>query len=174
MAPHACARVPALVFPSRRRRREGDRFHPAWRDRPIKIKDFFRGQRVPLHHRDEVALVCDQEDEVSGAAGPVQPTLGGVRERRRRCRRRWGKALSGGTGTSSPRRRPRPACLETPTQVLAVYPFYPAANFKADTTGLEPVHVRVQGGPLRCPRPLRAPREAEGAGGAEGGGDGVE
>lgn len=48
-----------------RRRRDGDRFRPTWRDRPTKLKDFLRGQGVPLHRRDEVALICDQDDTVS-------------------------------------------------------------------------------------------------------------
>lgn len=38
-------------------RRPGDRFHPAWRDRPLKVKDFLRGQRVPLADRDVVPLL---------------------------------------------------------------------------------------------------------------------
>ncbi|CAN0058673.1 unnamed protein product [Pylaiella littoralis] len=46
-----------------RRKRDGDRFRPAWRDRPAKLKDFLRGQGVPLHRRDEVALIC-AEDKV--------------------------------------------------------------------------------------------------------------
>ena len=41
-----------------RRRRDGDRFHPSWRPGPVKLKDFLRGQRVPLHRRDEVLLLC--------------------------------------------------------------------------------------------------------------------
>lgn len=48
-----------------RRRRDGDRFRPVWRSRPSKLKDFFRGQGVPLHLRDEVAVICDQDDDVS-------------------------------------------------------------------------------------------------------------
>ncbi|KAJ8608518.1 hypothetical protein CTAYLR_005733 [Chrysophaeum taylorii] len=38
-------------------RRDGDRFHPAWRERPLKLKDFLRGQRVPLVHRDRVPIL---------------------------------------------------------------------------------------------------------------------
>ncbi|CAM9395243.1 unnamed protein product [Choristocarpus tenellus] len=48
-----------------RKRRNGDVFQPAWRNRPIKVKDFLRGQGVPLHRRDEVALVCDG-DQILG------------------------------------------------------------------------------------------------------------
>ena len=40
-----------------RLRQDGDRFHPAWRSGPIKLKDFLRGQNVPLHRRDEILLV---------------------------------------------------------------------------------------------------------------------
>eukprot|EP00903_Cladosiphon_okamuranus_P015538 g14344.t1 len=47
-----------------RRRKDGDRFRPTWRDRPSKLKDFLRGQGVPLHRREEVALICDQDDVV--------------------------------------------------------------------------------------------------------------
>lgn len=48
-----------------RRKKDGDRFRPTWRDRPAKLKDFLRGQGVPLHRREEVALICDQDDVVS-------------------------------------------------------------------------------------------------------------
>jgi len=40
-----------------RTRRPGDRFQPAWRARPLKLKDFLRDQGVPLWARDEVPLV---------------------------------------------------------------------------------------------------------------------
>lgn len=56
---HCCLNVFMI-----RRRKEGDRFRPAWRDRPMKLKDFLRGQGVPLHRRDQVALVCDEHDTV--------------------------------------------------------------------------------------------------------------
>ncbi len=46
-----------------RHRRDGDRFHPAWRPGPVKLKDFLRGQRIPLHRRDEVVLVVHLEPE---------------------------------------------------------------------------------------------------------------
>jgi len=49
-----------------RRKKDGDRFRPTWRDRPAKLKDFLRGQGVPLHRRDQVALICDQDDTVRG------------------------------------------------------------------------------------------------------------
>jgi tRNA(Ile)-lysidine synthase len=45
-----------------RRRRDGDRFHPTWKQRPLKVKDFLRGQKVPLHRRDDVPLVCLGEE----------------------------------------------------------------------------------------------------------------
>lgn len=38
-------------------RHDGDRFHPSWRDNPIKLKDFLRGQRVPAEERDTVPLL---------------------------------------------------------------------------------------------------------------------
>jgi len=40
-----------------RHRQDGDRFHPSWRSGSIKLKDFLRGQNVPLHRRDEILLV---------------------------------------------------------------------------------------------------------------------
>jgi tRNA(Ile)-lysidine synthetase-like protein len=40
-----------------RNRQEGDRFHPPWRQSPVKLKDFLRAQNVPLHRRDEVMLI---------------------------------------------------------------------------------------------------------------------
>lgn len=52
--------------PYSRRKKDGDRFRPKWRDRPVKLKDFLRGQGVPLHRRDQVALICDQDDTVRG------------------------------------------------------------------------------------------------------------
>ncbi|CAM9121540.1 unnamed protein product, partial [Ectocarpus sp. 8 AP-2014] len=83
-----------------RRKKDGDRFRPAWRDRPAKLKDFLRGQGVPLHRRDEVALICDHHD-----------------------------------------------------LVIAVYPSYPGFGVCQDSTGEEPIRVRIAGTPLFCPRP---------------------
>ena len=40
-----------------RRRRDGDRFHARWKDTPIKLKDFLRGQKLPLHERDMVPVI---------------------------------------------------------------------------------------------------------------------
>ena len=40
-----------------RRRRDGDRFHARWKDKPIKLKDFLRGQKLPLHERDMVPVI---------------------------------------------------------------------------------------------------------------------
>ena len=40
-----------------RRRRPGDRFHPPWRERPVKVSDFLRDQRVPLWERERIPLV---------------------------------------------------------------------------------------------------------------------
>jgi tRNA(Ile)-lysidine synthetase-like protein len=54
-----------------RRRRDGDRFHPSWRPAPVKLKDFLRGQRVPLHRRDEVLLLCLEEEQEEEAASVV-------------------------------------------------------------------------------------------------------
>ncbi|CAM9157533.1 unnamed protein product, partial [Hapterophycus canaliculatus] len=66
--------LPAGVQLHVRRKRDGDRFQPTWRDRPVKLKDFLRGQGVPLHRRDEVALICDQHDKVI-AVYPSYPGL---------------------------------------------------------------------------------------------------
>lgn len=55
-----------------RHRVDGDRFHPTWRPGPIKLKDFLRGQNVPLHRRNEVLLVVflqangEEEERVLG------------------------------------------------------------------------------------------------------------
>lgn len=40
-----------------RSRLPGDRFHPPWRERPVKLKDFLRDQRVPLSERDHCPLL---------------------------------------------------------------------------------------------------------------------
>lgn len=45
----ACLRV--------RTRRRGDRFHPGWRDSPVKVKDFLRDQHVPLWRRERLPCV---------------------------------------------------------------------------------------------------------------------
>ncbi|CAM9608415.1 unnamed protein product [Discosporangium mesarthrocarpum] len=57
-----------------RKRRDGDVFWPEWRENPIKMKDFLRGQGVPLHLRDEVALVCHEDKVV--AVYPRHPGAG--------------------------------------------------------------------------------------------------
>lgn len=62
---YVCNRVPVRLAFMPRRKKDGDRFRPIWRDRPAKLKDFLRGQGVPLHRREEVALICDEDDVVS-------------------------------------------------------------------------------------------------------------
>lgn len=51
-----------------RARVDGDRLTPAWRERPIKLKDFLRGQKVPLHARDELSVVVREPPEPAQAA----------------------------------------------------------------------------------------------------------
>ena len=54
--------LPACASLLLRTRQPGDRFHPAWRNRPVKLKDFLRDQRFPLWERDRVPLlVLDKE-----------------------------------------------------------------------------------------------------------------
>jgi tRNA(Ile)-lysidine synthetase-like protein len=50
-----------------RARLDGDRFTPAWRERPVKLKDFLRGQKVPLHERDSVRVVVWEPATAAGA-----------------------------------------------------------------------------------------------------------
>ena len=40
-----------------RERAQGDRFHPAWKKAPVKVKDFLRDQQVPLWQRDSIPCV---------------------------------------------------------------------------------------------------------------------
>lgn len=49
--------IPAGAHLEVRTRRNGDRFHPPWRDHPVKVKDFLRDQGVPLWERDVLPLV---------------------------------------------------------------------------------------------------------------------
>ena len=49
--------VPVGARVGLRVRRDGDRFHPVWRERPIKLKSFLSGQKVPLHERDAVPII---------------------------------------------------------------------------------------------------------------------
>jgi tRNA(Ile)-lysidine synthase len=51
------ANIPAGAHLEARTRREGDRFHPPWRDHPVKVKDFLRDQHIPLWERDQLPLV---------------------------------------------------------------------------------------------------------------------
>jgi len=51
------ANIPTGARLEVRLRNPGDRFHPAWRDRAVKVKDFLRDQHVPLWERDRVPLV---------------------------------------------------------------------------------------------------------------------
>eukprot|EP00669_Euglena_mutabilis_P001032 TRINITY_DN11306_c0_g1_i1.p1 TRINITY_DN11306_c0_g1~~TRINITY_DN11306_c0_g1_i1.p1 ORF type:complete len:181 (+),score=14.31 TRINITY_DN11306_c0_g1_i1:134-676(+) len=37
--------------------RPGDTFHPSWREYPVKLTAFLRGQGIPLHHRDAVPIL---------------------------------------------------------------------------------------------------------------------
>lgn len=48
-----------------RRRQEGDRFWPAWRSSLVKMKDFLRGQKVPLHRRDDVPFIVTRGGDVA-------------------------------------------------------------------------------------------------------------
>ena len=38
--------------------RDGDRFHPKWRERPVRLVSYLRGQDVPLEERRTLPLIC--------------------------------------------------------------------------------------------------------------------
>ena len=42
-------------------RKPGDRFHPSWKKKSVKLKDFLRDQGIPLHERDRLPLVRQDE-----------------------------------------------------------------------------------------------------------------
>jgi tRNA(Ile)-lysidine synthase len=46
--------LPARASLELRPRHDGDRFHPPWKQRPVKVKDFLRDQHVPLWERDRL------------------------------------------------------------------------------------------------------------------------
>lgn len=45
-----------------RYRQPGDRFHPHWKNKSIKLKDFLRDQKIPLHQRNHLPLICDSNE----------------------------------------------------------------------------------------------------------------
>ena len=49
--------LPAEAELEVRVRKPGDRFHPPWKDEPVKLKDFFRDQGIPLWQRYELPLI---------------------------------------------------------------------------------------------------------------------
>jgi tRNA(Ile)-lysidine synthase len=51
------ANVPHAARLELRPRRPGDRFHPPWRGRPVKLKDFLRDQAVPPWERDRLPVL---------------------------------------------------------------------------------------------------------------------
>ena len=65
-----------LRFSTRRRRGSnerpfrlaGDRFHPSWKRAPIALKDFLRGQKLPLEERRALPLVCSGSDVLAVCA----------------------------------------------------------------------------------------------------------
>ena len=48
--------------------RAGDRFHPSWKRAPIALKDFLRGQKLPLEERRALPLVCSGSDVLAVCA----------------------------------------------------------------------------------------------------------
>ncbi|MCH8075489.1 MAG: tRNA lysidine(34) synthetase TilS [SAR324 cluster bacterium] len=58
-----------------RPRRPGDRFHPPWKDKPVKLKEFLRERKIPLDQRDRVALVV-LDERVIGLLPPDAPAAG--------------------------------------------------------------------------------------------------
>ena len=58
-----------------RPRRPGDRFHPPWKDKPVKLKDFLRDRKIPLNQRDRVALVL-LDERVIGLLPPGETNTG--------------------------------------------------------------------------------------------------
>ena len=60
--------IEGMVLPLRpnsniviRKRKAGDRFHPFWKSRPVKVKDFLRDQKIPLEERDRMPVVLVNE-----------------------------------------------------------------------------------------------------------------
>ncbi|MBF0279184.1 MAG: tRNA lysidine(34) synthetase TilS [SAR324 cluster bacterium] len=43
-------------------RKSGDRFQPHWKQRAVKLKDFLRDQKFPLHQRNQIPLVHDENE----------------------------------------------------------------------------------------------------------------
>ncbi len=46
-------------------RKPGDRFHPPWKRKPVKLKDFLRDQGIPLHQRNQIPLIDDGNEILS-------------------------------------------------------------------------------------------------------------
>ena len=66
---------------SLRYRLEGDKFQPAWREgSSVKLKDFLRGQLVPLHVRDWIPLVVLYEKKEIGIGVDMVKEVDSIKE----------------------------------------------------------------------------------------------
>ena len=50
--------LPAGAALEVRMSRDGDRFHPKWRERPVRLVSYLRGQDVPMEERRTLPLIC--------------------------------------------------------------------------------------------------------------------
>lgn len=97
-----------------RTRRNGDEFAPAWRERALKLKDFLRGQKVPLHERDRLRLITCELPQVTGEQGRSA-------------------SLSSGASVGDGRRE----------QVLAVYPSHVSRFCSRDEGIHAPIRIAI-------------------------------
>ncbi|KAG5185116.1 hypothetical protein JKP88DRAFT_268428 [Tribonema minus] len=117
-----------------RRRRDGDRFRPRWRATPAKVKDFLRGQGVPLHRRDDVALVQLSPppplplDGAAGGAHGAGAAYGAD------------SACDDGAADGA-----ADAGAAAAAEVVGVYPGHASGAVCEDVTGWPPLLLRVRG-----------------------------
>jgi hypothetical protein len=116
-------------------RREGDVFCPPWRDKPVKVKDFLRGQGVPWQRRSDVALITVHSNAFESADSSSSSSSSTTAE-------------SDDTSSSSASSSDSSSSGSDSEVVVAVYPSHIAAVVNTDTTGLPPVLLHCDGATL--------------------------
>jgi tRNA(Ile)-lysidine synthetase-like protein len=51
------------IFFEIRKAKKSDLFRPCWKEKEIKLKDFFREKKIPMHERDDVFVVVLKNDK---------------------------------------------------------------------------------------------------------------
>ena len=135
----------------------GDRFQPQWRDAPIKLKEFLRGQKLPWQARSNIAVIMllkpsSNSDATNSDAANNDETVKADEGGSTSCgESAWPERNSDGYCTEAVETSASSeACAEVSVsdseseiQMVAVYSGFVSSQAAIDTIGVQPVWLTI-------------------------------